>query len=186
MDLRGGGLCAKEDISVDIEGVLLVLGGVVRRNVEGLKVVVVALDLGAFNDLVAHADKDALHLLEGDHIGVAVAHGKAFGREGDVDGLRRQALLLYPSLDGLLGFRDGFLDLHADVIDHLTDGRTLLGGDVLHALEDLLEAAFLAEDTDADLIDPVERVGLRNMLLRFLSDFFQFFFDHTDILLIAG
>ena len=85
--LNRGGLASQQDRIVDIEGILLVSGRMSLGNVQLLKVVAVVLHLGAFHYLIAHAHEDALHLFQGDGIGMAVPHLVLLGRQGHVDDL---------------------------------------------------------------------------------------------------
>jgi len=54
-ELGVGGVCAEEQVGVDVEGVLHVAGGMVGREVESFEVVVVGVDVGAVLDGEAHA-----------------------------------------------------------------------------------------------------------------------------------
>ena len=62
-DLDGRGVGPQEQVALDEERVPLVAGRMVGREVEGLEVVVVGLDLGALLDGEAHAEEDPLDLL---------------------------------------------------------------------------------------------------------------------------
>ena len=60
-----------------VERVLHVTGGMARRHVEGLEVVVVVLHLAALVDLVAHGHEDVLQLLAHGGEGMAVPEGRS-------------------------------------------------------------------------------------------------------------
>ena len=80
-DLHRRGVRPQEHLAAHVEGVLHVAGGVVLRDVEGLEVVVVELDLGPLGDREAHArehvDDLVVHLREG----MEGARDDAAGRE---------------------------------------------------------------------------------------------------------
>ena len=56
-------LSPEHNLFVDIESVLLIFGGMVRRNIQLGKIVLVILNLRSFHHLIAHADKDPLYLV---------------------------------------------------------------------------------------------------------------------------
>ena len=85
--LYRGGLGSQHDVLVDIERILLILGRMVGRDVQLLKVVQVILHLGAFHHLIAHANEDPLYLFQGDGVGMTVSHVILLGRKGHVDDL---------------------------------------------------------------------------------------------------
>ena len=64
----------------EVERVLHVAGGMVRRHVERFEVVVVVLDLGAFEHLIAEAREDLLHLVADEAERMARSRGPAGGR----------------------------------------------------------------------------------------------------------
>ena len=66
---------AADDRRVQVQRVLHVARGMVRRHVERLEVVEVVFDLGALEDLVAHAREDVLDLLADPHQRMDAAHG---------------------------------------------------------------------------------------------------------------
>ena len=75
----------------DDERVLSVARRMVRWEVEGLEIVVVGLDLGAFSDGVAHCLEDADDFIQRSDQGMFDAEFPSRAGEGDVD-----ALLLEP------------------------------------------------------------------------------------------
>ena len=66
--------------ALEVERVLHVARGMIRRHVERFEVVVVVFDLRAFEDLVAHAGEDVLDLLAHAHQRVDAARAAARGR----------------------------------------------------------------------------------------------------------
>ena len=93
-DLRGGGVGAQQQAARarEVEGVLHVARRVVGRHVERLEAVVVVLDLGAVEDLVAHRHEDVLELLAhgGERMPAAPARARRPGQR-DVEPLARGA-----------------------------------------------------------------------------------------------
>ena len=64
----------------EVQRVLHVARGMLRRHVERFEVVVVVLDLGPLEDLVAHAAEDRLDLLADERERMAVAERRRGGR----------------------------------------------------------------------------------------------------------
>ena len=92
-DLHRGGLGAQQHLIGDIKGILRIPGGVVRRQVERFKVVVIQLDLRAGDDIKAHAEEDLLDLIQDEIKGMAVALPDRRAGQGDIDGLFFELLL---------------------------------------------------------------------------------------------
>ena len=97
---------AADDRRVQVERVLHVARGMVRRHVERFEVVEVVFDFGAFEDLVAHAGEDVLDLLADAHQRVDAAERQLAAGQRDVHGARgrprgleRRALLVERGLD---------------------------------------------------------------------------------------
>ena len=85
--LHGRGVRAQDDVVVDVESVLRVAGGMVLGQVEQLKVVVVVLDLRAFDHLITHANENLHQFVLHGVQGVGRAGGTGPYRHGHVDGL---------------------------------------------------------------------------------------------------
>ncbi len=61
--LDWGGLGAEHDFLVNIKSILLVFGGMVRRDVQLFKIIEIVLHFRPFHNLIAHADENPLHFL---------------------------------------------------------------------------------------------------------------------------
>ena len=61
-----------------------------RRHIERFEVVVVVLDLGAFEHLIAQAREDRLDLLAHDRQRMAVANRRSAAGQRDIDGADRR------------------------------------------------------------------------------------------------
>jgi hypothetical protein len=139
---------------VHVEGVLHVAGGVVGRDVEGLEVVPVELDLRPVGHLVAEPLEDPDDALAGlgDRVTTAPRR-QAAARQRDVERRTRQlGLQRRPGQRPLAGGQQR-LDLVADAVGHLADPRTLLGRQGAHAAQDRRELALLAQEADPQLLE---------------------------------
>ena len=85
-DLHGGGVGAQQHLVVEIKGVLHVPGRVVRREIQGLEIVPVQLDLGAGDGLETQVQEDVADLLHGAGEGMEAAQGTPPAWQGNVDG----------------------------------------------------------------------------------------------------
>ena len=178
-DLHRGCLGTQNDIVRDIEGVLRVARRMILRDVQRLEVVVVELDLRAFRDREAKTEENLLELVEHDVQRMLLADDNVLTRQGNVDGLRLQLLLERSLLDQLLLLvNDGF-DLRTNVVDQLTNNRTLLCGNVLHALEQRGQLTLFAEELNAGLVQRARILRGSELLLRGLQNALQLFF-HTN------
>ena len=105
-----------------------------------------------------------------------------FARQGDVDGLGLELLCEGGRSDGFAALLDDGLDLGAHVVDHLADGRALLGRNVLHALEQGSQLALFAEEAHTRIVERTRVRGSGKLLLGGLQNALQLFF-HVFILL---
>ena len=64
--LNRGGLGSQHHLFIDIEGILLILGRMIGRDVQLLEVVLIVFHLRSFYHLVAHADENAFHFFQRD------------------------------------------------------------------------------------------------------------------------
>ena len=85
--------CAADDRNAQIQRVLHVAGGMIRRHVQRFEVVVVVLDFGSLEDLVAHAGEDVFDLLADTHQRVDAPDRRLASGQGDIDGSRRRSRL---------------------------------------------------------------------------------------------
>ena len=58
------GLGTKYDILINIERILLILGRMIRRNVQRFKVIVVILYFGTFHYFIAHTNENTLYFIQ--------------------------------------------------------------------------------------------------------------------------
>ena len=151
----------------------------ILRNVQRLKVVVIQLNLRTLSDREAQTEENLLELIEHDVQRMLFADDNVLTRQGNVDGLSLQLLLERSLLDQLLLLvNDGF-DLRTNVVDQLTNNRTLLCGNVLHALEQRGQLTLFAEELNAGLVQRARILRGSELLLRGLQNALQLFF-HTN------
>ena len=90
-DLRVGYVAAMRaprpagDRRVEVQRVLHVARGMIRRHIERFEVVEVVLDLGALEDLVAHVREDVLDVAPHAHQGMDASHRQRPAWQRDVD-----------------------------------------------------------------------------------------------------
>ena len=151
----------------------------ILRNVQRLKVVVIQLNLRTLSDREAQTEENLLELVEHDVQRMLLADDNVLTRQGNVDGLSLQLLLERSLLDQLLLLvNDGF-DLRTNVVDQLTNNRTLLCSNVLHALEQRGQLTLFAEELNAGLVQRARILRGSELLLRGLQNALQLFF-HTN------
>ena len=135
----------EQEIALDEERVPLVPGRVVGREVEGLEVVVVRLDLGALLDGETHAQEDPLDLLfeKRERMGpadVALPAGQGQVRPEGRRGGRGLGHLPEPPVN----LADPALELVFEFVDQAPGLAFLLRGDGLQLLEQKSDPAPLA------------------------------------------
>ena len=135
-NLHGAGLGPQQHGIVigEIEGVGAVPGGMALFDVQPCEVVVRQLHLRAFNNLVAHAHKGVLDLLEHLVHRMLMAHAVALAGDGHVDGLGGELCLQSGGVDGGLALFQLLLNGRADGVGHLAHDRPLLGAELTHLL----------------------------------------------------
>ena len=139
---------------VDVEGVLHVPGRVIGRDVQGLEVVPVELDLRTARHLVPEAAEDGDDLLGGPGDRVAVpAREQPPPRQGHVDARALQLLLEPGVVDALPRPDEERLDLVAHPVGDLADARALLGRELPHAAQHRRDLALLAQVADPQLLE---------------------------------
>ncbi len=158
-DLHRAGMGAQQARTVErVEGVLHRPRRMRFGNIEGLEVVPVVLDFGALHAFEAHRIEDPLDAADGARHRMQGADFLAAAGQGDVDGFRGQ-------LARQLGFvhrprlafqrrRQGLLD----AVDLLAEGLALLRRHAAELLQQFGDAAFLAEQIDAQLFQHT-RIG---------------------------
>ena len=125
----------------------------VLRQVQRLEVVVVLLNLRAFLDREAHAEKDVLDALERQRQRMQVAERLLAARQRDIDLLALEALLHLACLELLVLLLDQLCNLRLCLVDDLADLRTVFLRECAHAAQDRRELALLTEELDADVIE---------------------------------
>ena len=85
--LYAGSLRTQKDILCDIEGILLILGRVVCRNIECLKIIIILLNFRTVNNLITHTDKNTLNFLQRNTVRMSVAETCLFCGKCYINGL---------------------------------------------------------------------------------------------------
>ena len=138
-DLAGGGVGSEPHVLADVEGVLHIAGGVMRRNVQHLEIVLVGLYVRRFPDLEAHSLEDAADLFKDgvDRVHAALPPGRA--RQGGVLSLRGDLLVELRLLDALLAFLQQAFEFLVEGIDLSVGGLFVLW---ILEFADLLQQRF--------------------------------------------
>ena len=142
-----GEVCVRrDDVVVDIEGILRVARGMVLGQVQQLEVVVIVLDLRPFDHLVAHADEDIASFYSARYSSDAASPRRRSG-PGRVTSIasRCEALLLFlrPSARPR-ALIQRLLQRRARFVDQLAHPRALLGGQLAHAAQQAGQFALFA------------------------------------------
>ena len=152
-------MCVRRTTSSDeVERVLHRPRRVVGRDVERREVVVVELDLGALDDVEAHAQEDVLDLAPGlgDQVQVAGRQRRVAGQR-DVDAVLGQAALELGVLERGRALAEHRLERLAHLVRGLADRAALLRRQVADAAQDAGQLGLAAQVADAQLL---ERGGL--------------------------
>src|SRR5690606_19327785 len=152
-DLDWRGLRPQEDLIRDVKGILHVSCRMVRRDVEGFKVVVVGLNLRALNHFKAQPYKDFLDLAQDLGKRVKPTLREPFARQGDIDRLGCK-----PRRDrGLFKFAparlEGFVELVPQRIDRLAYDGTLLRRKLSHAAQKDGELSLFPQKLDSGILE---------------------------------
>ena len=160
----------QEDLPAHVERVLHVARGVVLRDVEGLEVVVVELDLGPLGDGEPHPGEHVHDLVV--HLGERVepARDDAAARERQVGPVGRQPGSPLDALqDGLPGL-ELRLDPRLRLVRLAPHERPLGGRQSRQGAQELGEAPALAEVLDPDLVEVPASGGPLDLLAGALDD----------------
>ena len=145
--------------------------------VQTVEVVNRLLDLGAVVDLEAHADEDVLELVYDDVHGVLVAAFDSLAGQGDIQGLGLELCFQRGLFKLLAALVYGLLELGAHTVGHLAHGRTLLGGQLAHLLQNNGELTLLAQVLHAQRVQRRDvrrgRHGLKGRALEHFELFFH-------------
>jgi hypothetical protein len=141
------------------QGVLHLAGRVVGRDVERVEVVPLGLDLGPLGDLVPHRDEHVRQLV-GDHRDRVPGAGRGpVGRQGDVDPLGDQDLLVALALE----LRLALLDRGGDAADGGADPAARVGPGLRRQRADLGpgqgQRRLVARVREARLLELVQVLG---------------------------
>ena len=128
------GLGTKYDILINIERILLILGRMIRRNVQRFKVIVVILYFGTFHYFIAHTNENTLYFIQCNRIGMRMTHLGLLRRQRNIDHLCLQLLFTHLSCKSILRLFQLRLDSCAGVVHHLSYLGAIFGGDISHAL----------------------------------------------------
>ena len=139
-------------LGLEVEGVEHLPGGMLRRDVERLEIVPVVLDVRALGDGKAHVGEDRDDLLGGLADRMDAALGARAGRQGDVDPLGVQPRVERPLGQERAAGRQRRLDLLLERVERLAGLAPLLGRQRAQLLDQLGDAALLAQRRDADLV----------------------------------
>ena len=147
----------------EVEGVLHVAGGVLRRHVERLEAVVVVLHLGPVVHQVAHAEEDVLDLLAHDRERMAAALRGQAARQGHVDALAGEAQRARGALERRRLRLEARLQLALQRVQLLAGGLLLAPATACRSeLMQLGEGARLAPEEA--VADRLQRGGRRRRL----------------------
>ena len=171
-------LGTQHDLLIDIERILLILCRMVRRDVQFLEVVLIILDLRSFNNLISHANEDALYFFLRDRIRMSVADDIFLGRERHVDNFLFHLLLADGLLHLYLCLIQQLLDGRSCVVDQLSHLRSFLRRNIFHPLEHCSELTFSSEELHTHVVEFLRQVGSLDLRDRLRFDLFQFFFHH--------
>ncbi len=156
--------------AVHVEGVVLLPGGVLGRDVEGVEIVPVGLDLRALGHGEAHVGEDRDDLLGhlADRVQRALAAGPRW--RGHVDPFARQPGVERRGGQGVALGGDRLAKLVLQRVQRGAGGLALLGGHAAEFAHLQADLALLAEGGDAHVLerglvlsglDPVEIPGLQ-------------------------
>ena len=149
--LYAGGLSSENHIVVDVESILCISCRVMLRHIERLKAVMVGLDLGAVNNIKAHAKEYFLYFFKHCCEGVKSANFGSLAGESNVDGLRSHFICSCLRFESLCLFCDLSLDLASHLVCKLTDNGSFLCGKSAHLLEYGGKLALFAEKLNSQL-----------------------------------
>ena len=169
-DLHGRGVGAEQHLFGHEQGVLHVPGRMVLGKVQGLEVVVIQLDLGAFGDVEAHAAEDGGDVLDGPGDQVPLAPDPSPAGQGHVQAQPR----FRPGQQGLLTVFDRLGQILLDPVDQLAHFGPLGGGQFAHAPHQPGQAALGSQILDPDRFHIVRTPGGFQTVLGFPFEFEQF------------
>ena len=155
--LHGRGLRAQQNILRDVEGILHIARGVILRQVERLKVVVVRLDLRAFLHRKAHLQKDFLDAVQRDRERMQMSdlHRAAGQRDIDLLGVDLGRQFTLGKFLRLL--REELLEFGSRLVDDLADARTFLLRNCAHAAHECRQLSLFPQNLDTYIVKFTQR-----------------------------
>ena len=155
--LHGRGLRAQQNILRDVEGILHIARGVILRQVERLKVVVVRLNLRAFLYRKAHLQKDFLDAVQRDRERMEMSdlHRAAGQRDVDLLGVDLGRQYTLGNFLGLLC--EELLKLGTRLVDDLADARTFLLREGAHAAHEGRQLSLFPQNFDTYIVKLTQR-----------------------------
>ena len=149
-------LTERHSFGLDIKGVPPVARWVFGRDVQESEIVLIRLDFGPFDDVVAETVKSLDDLADDCRDRVELTHGQWAPGQGHVDSLAIQLGLTSLAIDLGLTRRELLFEKPLDVISDLADDAPvgwLEGG---QTTQGLIERAPLAEIGDSPLFEPFD------------------------------
>ena len=127
-------LCPEQDITVNVKCILLILRGMVSRNVQRLKVIIVLFYLRSLYNLIPHAGKNSLDLFKCNGVRVTVSHLVSLSRKCHVNHFRFHLCLAKLSFHICPRLVQNPFDFLPRLVDKLPYLRSVLRCHILHAL----------------------------------------------------
>ena len=173
MHLYARGLRTQQNISRYIERILFILGRMIRRNIQGLEIIIISLHLRTFHYLIPHAYKDTLHLFQHNGIRMPMSQLRLFGRKGYIDNLRLHLCLPDSPFDLPSALFQKSFDFTSGFVHHLTYPGPLFGSHVPHGFQQIRQFSLFPQDTYPDLVELVCRVAAAELRNSLFFDLFQ-------------
>ena len=133
--LHGRRVRTKHDIVGDVKRILGIARGMAGWNIQGLEVVIRALDFGTIFDRIAHSDENIFDFAANLSEWVPMSHSSAISRESDIQPLTLKRQVLFHAGKPRFQLLKCELDFPFDLIGSLAERRAFGGGDVAKILE---------------------------------------------------
>jgi hypothetical protein len=152
--LHRSGVSSKQSATFDEESILHIAGGVIRREVERLKIIVIGFEMRSTSNLEPHPVKCPTYL---SHRLVEDMHGSdpmsGTGQTGIKGGF------LHSCRESIDCFRESAFEFGSQLVRKRTNLFALAVRKVLEALEYLTERTFATQITNLEVFNGVERIG---------------------------
>ena len=142
-----------------VEGVPHIPGGMMRRHVEQLEVVLVGDHVGAPVDLEAHVPEHPVHLAHHHGGGVEPATAETPSRQGHVQGLGAQTGLQLSGLDHLIPVLEGLCEARFRLVEAPAEVRAFLPWHLAHHPGEKLDLSLLPQEASPPESELLGRVG---------------------------